>query len=324
MIVWKKKRKREGMKWNSGLDIYLSEIGEVSKMDGGGDMGEVGNIKLGEGGTKRRYNLRRKGNGNVEGKDSKIIIKCIGEESFHNNRVEGDVGKTSRKNYGMDKDLKKKGLKGRKEEKSEKGKERVLREYLVEMEVNERGGKRRIMRKKRGEMKDLVLKNDKNWKGPMDRDLIKIKDKSEAPVIRRLRSGKNYMAVAPVIIGSCRAIFGKGDVGKRVDEKNEEGLFYDDRKSVGEKELWGEGKIRGNNEEDLKGEEIDVVGVGNDVKKKGDEVSGCYRKVEESRQNIKRKGNFLTDDEKEDENGKEGAFMRKEKKGKEKEDEKEG
>ena len=58
------------MKRNSGHDIYLGEIGEVTKMDGGGDMGDVGNVKLGEGRRKRRYNLRRKGNGNVEGEDS--------------------------------------------------------------------------------------------------------------------------------------------------------------------------------------------------------------------------------------------------------------
>ena len=88
-------------------------------------------------------------------------------------------------------------------------------------------------------------------------------------------------------------ILRKGDIGKRVEEKKEDGLFYDDRKSVGEEESWGEGKIRGNNEEDLTGEEIGVVGVGNDVKKKGDEVIACYSKVEESRQNIKRKGNFF-------------------------------
>ena len=90
------------------------------------------------------------------------------------------------------------------------------------------------------------------------------------------------------------------------------------QKSVGVKELWGEGKGRGNNEEDLNGEEIDVVGVGNDVEKNGDEGSDCYRKVEKSRQNMKRKRNFSRDDDKEDENGKEDKCMMKEQMGKNK------
>ena len=149
------------------------------------------------------------------------------------------LGKKSKMNYGIDKHFKKIGLKGRKEEKSEKGHKR---EDLVEIEVNETGGKRRMMRKNRGEMKDSVLKNDKVLKGQIDRDLSNINYKSEAPVIRRLRSGKNYMAVAPVIIGSCRAKFGKRDVRKRVDEKNEGGLFYDETKKCRGKGIMGRRK----------------------------------------------------------------------------------
>ena len=310
-----KKAQREGMKRNSGSHIYVGEISEVSKMDGGGDMGDVGNVTLGEGKGKRRYNLRRKGNGKVEGENNENIT-CIGKEGLKS-RVEGDVCKRLRINDDIDKDSKLKGRKGRKEENSKKGKEPVLGEDLVDMEDNKRRGTRRMRRKKGGGMDNSELRRGKNCKleGPMNRDLNEIKDKLEAPVIRSLRSGKNYMFVAPVKIRSCRSIFRNGDVGKGVDEKKEEGLFCDERKSVGEQESWGEGKSTENKEEDSMGDEIGVGGVEENVKKKGEEVIACDRKVEESRRNNKRKRNFFTDDEKEDDKGKESEFMRKEKTG---------
>ena len=93
-------------------------------MDGGGDMGYVGNVTLGEGKGKRRYNLRRKGNGKVEGEDSKNMT-CVGKEGL-NRRVEGDVWKRMRMKDDIDQDSNLKRRKGGKEENNKKGNERVL------------------------------------------------------------------------------------------------------------------------------------------------------------------------------------------------------